>query len=148
MPGSVGYFYIYLVVPQKNLAAYMQWTGTGDWSSHSIYFNIFTATVHAVECAMCLNLEWHIDISKWCLCLQETGWTDRHRKACVCNMQLTATLVNWVCTIKIHNNLDGQIYNCYFQHTAHKPPQITVWPIATKSRTQLLYSYSGTAAWQ
>jgi len=110
MPGSAGKFYIYMVVPQKNLSPYMQWTDTGDWSctppnflslipnliaTHpllfvcSISFNIFTATVHAVGCAMSLNFR----ITLWYF-----------------QVMFLAT----------GNSLDGQtLYSMCLQHAAH-----------------------------
>ena len=92
----------------------------------SISFNIFVAIFHAGECVKSLNLRMNLNTLPSDVCGQETGWKDR-RTAWVSNTHLTATLVNFIYTIKIHNNLDGQIYHFTVigPHTACKPTQIT-----------------------
>jgi hypothetical protein len=122
----------------------MPWTDTGDWSctcppQFSIPHNKPHSTSPTIVCLQHLiqyicshspcwrkcnwTWEWPIKISKWRLWPQEMGWKDRHCTAWVCNMQLTATLVNCVYTVKIHSNLNGQIYHCYLStYSPHTNP--------------------------
>lgn len=76
---------------------------------------------------MSLNLRMNLNTFPSDVCGQETGWKDRNCTAWVSNTQLTATLVNFVYTIKIHNNLGGQIYHFTVigPRMARKPTQIT-----------------------
>ena len=65
----------------------------------------------------------------------------------VSNMQCTATLLNLVYTVKIHTNLDGQIYHCYFTTCSPQTnPNNQYGPLPQKGCKHLLYSYNGTAA--
>jgi hypothetical protein len=138
------------IVPHANLAPYMHWIDARDWSCNppttlvsspnakphcssltffvcSISFNISVAILHNGECVMSLNLRMHLNTFPSDVCGQETGWKDRHCTAQVSNTQLTATLVNFVYTIKIHNNLGSQInhFTVIGPHTARKQTQIT-----------------------
>jgi len=88
--------------------------------------NTLVAILHAGECIMSMNLRINPNTFPIDVCGQERGWKDRHRTTWVSNTQLTATLVNFVYTIKIHNNLSSQIYHFAVigPRTACKPIQI------------------------
>jgi hypothetical protein len=117
----------------------------------NISFNKFVAILHTGECVMSLNLRKNLHTFPSDVCGQETEWKDRHCTAWASNMQLTATLVISVYTIKIHNNLGNQIHHftVICPHTAHKPTQITAValchkkagdPCCTATMIQLLHS--------